>query len=313
MDEIFLVGYPSGLTVYALVRNSSGQIWYPTSEEFEDFGTSSRSHADYDIAMTDKSGGMYVGDFPSAIPANTSVGYRTIIYRQLGASPASSDHIIGGAKILWTGSAAAAADVEANVTALANRMFLKLGGGTTNIIIDDIDDATNEDAVIAKTIYTQVRNEVLARWPWKECREFADLGAEVSGLNMADWDYAFELPANFISLIAQIDEADSSIEFESEVRGAYLFTRDYSNVGEDSAYIDYIKKITDTSEYSPQLFEAIATKWAAELAPKYNPKEKDNLKREFEFLVLPNAKAANQQSQYSDDKGEYSWRNARTS
>ena len=311
-NEIFLLGFPTGSTIYGHVRNSSGQVANPTLESFEDWGTGSRSHADYDIPLTDKSGGMYVADFPSWIPANTSLGYRTILYRQIGASPASTDHVVGGAVIKWTGSAVAADVIEQNVTAIANRMFLKLGGGRDDIIISDIDDATDDNAVKAKTIYTQVRNEVLIRWPWNDCREFADLGAEVTGLEMADYKYAFELPTDFIAMVAQIDEDSRTVKFKHEVRGAYLFTNEYSNSDGDSAYIDYIKKVTDASLYSPALLEAIATKWAAEMAPLYNPKEKDNLKREFEYLVLPNAEAANQESQHFDDEGSFSWRDART-
>jgi hypothetical protein len=312
-EEIFLIGYPSGATTYALVRNSSGQIWNPTLEAFEDFGTGSRSHADYDIPLTDKSGGMYVADFPSAIPANTTVGYRTISYRQIGSSPASTDHVVGGARIYWTGSAEAAADTELNATSVVNRAYYKLGGARTRIVIDDIDDATDSNAVIAAVLYPQVRNEVLQRWPWNECREFADLGAAVTGLEMADWDYAFALPTNCISVVAQIDEENHTAKYTYEVRGGYLFTRDYSNADGDSVYIDYVKKVVDASVYSPLLFEAIATKLAAELAPVYNPDRKEELKREFELLVLPNAEAANQGEQHSEDEGEYKWRNARTS
>jgi len=313
-NEIFLIGYQSGYTTYALVRNSSGQIWYPISEEFEDFGTGSRSHADYDIPLTDKSGGMYVADFPSAIPANTTVGYRTVIYHQVGASPASTDHIIGGSRIYWSGTSEVSDSIELNVTALANRMFKKVGGTLgKSLIIDDIDDEDDENAVAAKAIYAQIRNEVLIRWPWNDCREYADLGAEVDGLEMADWEYVFALPSDVIAVIDQIDEDDRTIKFDYEVRGPYLFTSDYSNSDGDSAYIDYIKKVTDASLYSPALVEAITTKWAAEMAPAYNPKEKDNLKREYEYLVLPNSKASNQESQYSNDEGEYKWRNARTS
>lgn len=314
MNEIFLIGYQSGYTTYALVRNSSGQIWYPTSEEFEDFGTGSRSHADYDIPLTDKSAGMYVADFPSAIPANTTVGYRTTIFHQVGASPASTDYVIGGSRIYWSGTSEVSDTIELNVTALANRMFKKVGGTLgPNLNITDIDDEDDENAVAAKAIYAQVRNEVLIRWPWNDCREYADLGAEVTGLPMADWEYAFALPSDKIAVVAQIDEENRKTEYECEVRGPYLFTSDYSNSDGDSAYIDYIKLVTDASLYSPALVEAITTKWAAEMAPAYNPKEKDNLKREFEYLVLPNAKASNQGSQYSEDKGRYTWRNARTS
>ena len=297
--------------MYALVRNSSGQVWYPASGAFEDWGTGSRSHTDYDIPMTDMSGGLYLADFPSAIPANTSVGYRTIIYQQAGAAPASTDYVVGGAVIKWTGSAEASDTIEQNVTALANRMFTKLGGARGDLFIDDIDDTDDENAVTAKRIYAQVRNEVLQRWPFNECREFADLGAEVTGLEMADWDYAFALPSDCIALVAQIDEENSTKKFKSEVRKGYLFTRDYSNADGTSAYIDYIKKVTDADDYSPALFEAIATKWAAELAPIHKPEMIEILKREFEYLVLPNAEAANQSEQYDDDEGSYSWLEAR--
>lgn len=311
-NEIFLIGYPSGYTAYALVRNDSGQVWYSVSEVFEDFGTGSRSHADYDIPLTDKSGGMYVADFPSGIAANTSVGYRTIIYRQAGTSPASTDHIIGGARIYWTGSAEASEDTELNATSVCNRAFYKVGGSRTKITIDDIGDADDENAVICNTLYPQVRNEVLMRWPFNECREFADLGTETTGIEMADWEYVFELPSDCLGVVAQIDEEDSSLKFKYAVRGAYLFTNDYSNSDGDSAYIDYIKKVVDADEYSPTLFEAIATKLAAELAPVYAPSRIVDLKREYEFLVLPNAEAANQNEQYTDGDGSYSWRDART-
>lgn len=313
-NEIFNLGFPSGYTLYAIIRNSAGQVWYPTGEEFEDWGTSSRSHADYDIPLTDESGGIYLADFPSAIPANTSLGYRTIIFRQLGANPASTDQVLGGARIYWTGSSEAGVDTELNATSVANRAFAKLGGTKgPDIIISDIDDTSDENAVAAKAIYSQVRNEVLVRWPWNECREYADLGSETTVTAQADWEYVFALPSNYLAAAVQIDEEDHTIKHNCEVRGLYLYTNTLSNSDGDSAYIDYVKKVTDASEYSPALFESIATKLAAELAPRYKPQEKDNLKREYEFLVLPNAKATNQESQYEDDKGSYSWRDARTS
>ncbi len=312
-DEIFQLGFPSGHTLYAIIRNSAGEVWYPTSEVFETWGTSSRAHADYDIPLVDKSGDFYTADFPTAIPANTSVGYRTTIFRRLGSAPASTDQVIGGARIYWTGSAEAADAIEQNVTAIANRMFLKLGGGRDDIVITDIDDTNDENAVKAKLIYAQVRNEVLARWPFNECREYADLGSAVVGLEMADWNYAFAKPTDSIFIVAQIDEDDKSIEFTYEVRGLYLFTNDYSNTDGDSAYVNYVKRVTDAEEYSPGLLEAIATKWAAEMAPLHKPEWTERLKREFEYLVLPNAAAKNQREQYDDDKGSYSWRDARTS
>ena len=311
--EIFQLGFPSGHTLYALIRNSSGQVWYPASEVFEDWGTGSRSHADWDIPLTDKSGGFYTANFPSAIPSNTTVGYRTTIFRQLGAAPASTDQVIGGARIYWSGTSEVAETIEQNVTALANRMFTKLGGSRDDLFIDDIDDTDDKNAVNAKRIYAQVRNEVLIRCLWNNCRKYADLGSVVVGLEMADWNYAFSLPSDTIFVSGQIDEDDRKLNFTYEIRGLYLFTNDYSNSDGDSAYIDYIYLVTDADEYSPGLVEAITTKWAAEMAPIYKPEWTERLKREYEYLVLPNSKAVNQQEQYADDEGSYSWRDARTS
>lgn len=308
-NEIRGLTFPSGWTIYACVRNGSGQIWYPTNEEFEDVGTSSRTNNDYAITMVDKTGGMYLADFPEDISAGT---YYTIIFKQIGSSPANTDYEIGGDKIVWTGVAEAAEAIdESTATSICNRALLKLGTAEEQQTITSIYEGT-DTSINCLILYPQIRNEVLQRWPWNECREFADLGAELSGIEMADWEYCFNLPANCLAVKAQIDEDNRKTKYDSEVRKGMLFTNDYSNSDGDSAYIDYIEIESDTSKYSPALKEAIATKLAAELAPVMKKGQLAyDLIQQYERLVLPKAEGLNQGEQYDDDEGSYSWLDAR--
>jgi len=94
------VDYTSGNTLYAVVRNSVGEVWYAGGQVFESWGTGSRAADDYDISLTDKSGNRYVGSFDSNIPAGR---YSIQIFSQAGANPADSDNLVGGGEIVWSG------------------------------------------------------------------------------------------------------------------------------------------------------------------------------------------------------------------
>jgi len=69
-------GFTSGNTLTAVIRRKSDfYVWYPTGGVWEVFGTGARTNADYDIALVDKTGDWYVGDFDANItdPANYDV------------------------------------------------------------------------------------------------------------------------------------------------------------------------------------------------------------------------------------------------
>ena len=94
------VDYTSGNTLYAVVRNSVGEVWYAGGQVFESWGTGSRAADDYDISLTDKSGNRYVGSFDSNIPAGR---YSIQIFSQAGVNPADSDNLVEGGEIVWSG------------------------------------------------------------------------------------------------------------------------------------------------------------------------------------------------------------------
>ena len=94
------VDYTSGNTLYAIVRNTAGEVWYAGGQVFESWGTGSRAADDYDISLTDKSGNRYVGSFDSNIPTGR---YSIQIFSQAGVNPADSDNLVGGGEIVWSG------------------------------------------------------------------------------------------------------------------------------------------------------------------------------------------------------------------
>lgn len=100
-NELAVSGLAAGLAVYAIVRNSSGQVWSTT-------GTPgfvpqvAGNIADYDIAMGDTgSTGVYFGDMPAAPAGYLSAEYRV----RSGGSPAWTDAVVGVETHQWSGTA----------------------------------------------------------------------------------------------------------------------------------------------------------------------------------------------------------------
>jgi hypothetical protein len=116
-NEIHL-DYASGNTVYAIVRNAAGQVWYPAGAVFESWGTNGHNADNYDIQLTDRNGSRYAGNFDANIPAGR---YTIQMFLQAGANPADSDELIGGARIIWTGSAELTADKILGNKAVQNK------------------------------------------------------------------------------------------------------------------------------------------------------------------------------------------------
>ena len=112
------IDYASGGTLYAVIRNSSGQVWYPAGVTLEDWGTSGRDADDYDIALTDKSGSRYVGSFDANIPAGR---YTYQAFLQAGANPDDGDTLVNGGQIVWSGSGVITAEKLLGNKAVQNK------------------------------------------------------------------------------------------------------------------------------------------------------------------------------------------------
>ncbi|MFH1716958.1 MAG: hypothetical protein ABIF19_06375 [Planctomycetota bacterium] len=123
------VNYASGNTLYAVVRNAAGEVWYVAGEVFEVWGTGGRTADDYDISLADKNGSRYVGSFDSNIPPGR---YSVQAFAQAGANPADGDSLIAGDEFIWSGTGRVTADKM-----LANKAVQNKSTGQIKYYDDD--------------------------------------------------------------------------------------------------------------------------------------------------------------------------------
>jgi len=95
----------SGLTLYAVLLNSTGQLW--NGSAFEAYNGA--NWTDYDIALTEAGAGIYLGNMP-AVAAGS---YSYAVYEQAGANPATTDTLRGTGYLEWSGSAVVAQSGDA--------------------------------------------------------------------------------------------------------------------------------------------------------------------------------------------------------
>ena len=123
------IDYASGSTLYAVIRNKTGEVWYTGGQVFETWGTSGRTANDYDISLTDKGGSRYVGDFDSKIPSGR---YWVQTFLQAGANPADTDNFVGANQIIWSGIGMVSSD-----KLLANKAIQDKATGEIKYYDDD--------------------------------------------------------------------------------------------------------------------------------------------------------------------------------
>ena len=123
------VNYASGNTLYAVIRNAMGNVWYVSGQVFEAWGTSGRTADDYDISLADKSGSRYIGSFDTNIPGGR---YWIQAFLQAGANPADGDTLIVSEEIVWSGTGVVTAD-----KLLANKAVQSKPSGQIKYYDDD--------------------------------------------------------------------------------------------------------------------------------------------------------------------------------
>jgi len=99
-DEIRF-SYPTGSTLYARIFDPDGDVWNGTA--FEDWANA--NVADYDVALTDGSSGLYLADWPTDIDPGFQPGYILIVYLQAAGAPAITDIPVSDATTFeWDGT-----------------------------------------------------------------------------------------------------------------------------------------------------------------------------------------------------------------
>jgi len=134
---------PGATTCYTVVREIDGDVWYVAGNVFEVWGTGARTAADYDIALTDKTGGFFVGTMDTDIGAGY---YYLVTHQQAAASPADTDPAVFQEYGYWSGTVwqpntLKTIEDKVGVPVALDGAAATLGGMLTRIV-DDNDGAS---------------------------------------------------------------------------------------------------------------------------------------------------------------------------
>jgi hypothetical protein len=183
----------------------------------------------------------------------------------------------------------------ASKVGIINLALTQIGSARIASVTED-----SEQARKANAVYDLIRDEVMVAHPWNFAIDRTSL-AVLDSTPEFDYDYQFLLPADCLRVLST-----DTVEDDWEVAGDKILYND------DSINIKYIKKITDTTKYSPGFIQALAARLAAELA--YPIADSRTLSEEMFKVYLDKLKIAKSQDaqesgdQYSSEYGsEEDW------
>jgi hypothetical protein len=125
----------SGLTLYAVLLNSVGQVW--NGSAFEAYNGA--NWTSYDIALTEAGAGIYLATMPTVALG----AYTYAVYERAGASPATTDTLRGTGSILWDGDSEVlpvAADASGHVSISGTKNTLDALAGSDGDTLKDLSD-----------------------------------------------------------------------------------------------------------------------------------------------------------------------------
>jgi len=100
MSNEILVNFKNGNTIFIIRRDMAGQVALSNGSAWETYGAGGHNDDDYAVALVDKGGDMYVGDFDS--DENIAAGYYFVqAYLQLGDNPSDGKEFIDSGIIRW--------------------------------------------------------------------------------------------------------------------------------------------------------------------------------------------------------------------
>lgn len=151
MPNEFALSYESGNNTYKTLRNKAGKVLdgtvdpYHSTNSWVDWNVANVD--DYDLAMVDKNGDLYIGSMPSGTLRITDADiYIVQSWLRLGANPADGDDLIGDGLIGWDGTAEISEKISKAgstivVGTVDNTVFAPT---TTEFEADDITEATDD-------------------------------------------------------------------------------------------------------------------------------------------------------------------------
>lgn len=169
-----------------------------------------------------------------------------------------------------------------SVVDIANLALIRIGVKNISSLTEN-----SVQAITANTTWQYIRDEVLSVKEWAFAKTRVALAKNLIAPAYG-FSYAYTLPTDFLRLCSQ-DSADASVfpsglyseeyetgnsiittsftnyKIETISDGSLCLVTNYDN-STDNIYITYIRRITDVSKFSPLFINALAFRWAAEMA-----------------------------------------------
>jgi len=175
--------------------------------------------------------------------------------------------------------------------------------------IDNVESDTSLQAIQCRLHYETTRDALLRSYWWR----FASARAELETTDTPDfeWDYAFDLPDDFLAMKSIYEGRFSDESLRSyALEGKLLLTN------ESTMEIRYIKKVTDPTEFDSLFVELFVLQLALKLVGPLAggaPKLQETLQKELASLIYT-VKARD--GQETNTAGQYeleTWNDARYS
>lgn len=166
---------------------------------------------------------------------------------------------------------------------------------------------TGNSAVLTKDHFKVVMRSLLKRpdveWYW--ARKFAELSKDAALTHYTEWEYAFDEPSDLLVLHDVLDADGYPVTWERQ--DGHIFTNYDTYTDADSNVYPRARYTYDvlTSDDAPT-FEAgvsvpdefgeafvLRLAWVLARPLTKNPKRIEELRREYQFVALPEAEAAN--------------------
>ena len=140
-----------------------------------------------------------------------------------------------------------------------------------------------------------------------QTRAIATAWTSISFTPAVGYDYHYILPNDLLKMLSVNTDGSETpdLSMDWRIEGEYFYT------DEESAYIEYLAKITDTTRWSIHLIEAVITRVAMEVC--YEITGSNTLKRELwqEYgQAIKEARSSEYRNQYVEDEAPIKWKNA---
>ena len=223
MSQEFYLGYPSGHTIYAMIRALGGNVWDVTNGEFTTYATANVD--DYDMQLTDKSGNYYEGDCDTDLPKGR---YTVQLFLQSGAAPVDpADTWLASEDFQWNGTER----VSAGLTVTP--------AGSVSISKSDVLDFVNEKLHRSETDIDDEIQRVLDNLADANLLVGSDTGTITS-----NYDTTIDLPTNFKQMISlRLNDGSNDgaplIRIPGGIRGYRERQADGLDYGEPEYYAEF--------------------------------------------------------------------------